>query len=434
MEEEELFMQITLAMVRKTMSYRYAVFILISLAYILVYFHRTSVAVMTPELTADFGIATTAIGLFGSMYFYAYALCQLPAGLLADHWGVRKTTSSTLLMASIGTGIFGWANTFSQALVSRFLVGMGVAFIYVSAMRVLADWFKHDEFTIYCGIFVSIGNAGSLMSAAPLVALMTAFGWRRAMTFISGITIVIVFLLFLFMRNKPADIGGADIADIEGSEVTGYTSLGVGESLQIVIKKYNFWTIAILFFVWYGTQMGFQALWAGPYLMNVYQLGKTQTGNILLFIPLGLIFGSTIAGIIADRIIKSKKKVVMIGVAMSILTWLILIFMIDSMSLPVIKLIMLIFGVFSGFEVVLWTNLKENIDPRIFGTGSGFLNIFVFSGAAIYQQILGVIIAKAPVVEGLLATSGFRAAFIFCAVSLSVAFMVFATQKHSTRY
>jgi sugar phosphate permease len=425
-------MQITLAMVKKTMSYRYVVFIMIALAYVLVYFHRTSIAVMTSELKAAFGVETTAMGLFGSMYFYAYALCQLPAGILADHWGSRKTTSLSMLLASGGTFLFVMANTFNQALASRFLIGMGVAFIYVCAMRIFADWFKHSEFTICNGLFVAIGNAGSLASAAPLVALMISAGWRGAMTLIGAVTVLIALFLYIFMRNKPAEIGGASIADIEGIRVTSYANIGhigVRESLGMIIRKYNFWTIAILFFVWYGTQMGFQALWAGPYLMNVYHLTQAQTGNMLMFIPVGLILGCLVAGFIADKVIRSKKKVILIGAGMSILTWLILIFMIDSMPLPMIELVMFTYGFFSAFEVVIWTNLKENIDARIFGTGSGFTNIFVFGGAALYQQILGIIIAKAPVVNNVISTSGFRSAFVFCAVSMSIAISVYATQR-----
>jgi len=99
------------------------------------------------------------------------------------------------------------------------------------------------------------------------------------------------------------------------------------------------------------------------------------------------------------------------------------------MPLRMIELVMFTYGFFSAFEVVIWTNLKENIDARIFGTGSGFTNIFVFGGAALYQQILGIIIAKAPVVNNVISTSGFKSAFVFCAVSMSIAISVYATQR-----
>lgn len=423
--------ELTLAMIRKTLAYRYAIYSVIALAYFLVYFHRTSSAVMAPELISAFGVAPTAIGLFGSMYFYAYALGQLPAGILADRWGARKTMTIFLFVAGFGAILFGKADSFSTALIARFLVGLGVGFIYVPTMRILADWFKKDEFATYSGIFVAIGNAGSLASAAPLVALMAAIGWRNSMISVGIVTLLITVLLFIFVRNKPTDIGGASIADIEGITTADSKLIGIRESLGIVVRKYNLWTIAVMFFVWYGTIMGFQGLWAGPYLMNVYYLTKAQAGNILMLIPIGMIFGCPIAGLIADKLIKSKKKVVMIGFTLNILTWIPLVFLIDAMSLNFLRVLMFVYGFFGGFYVVLFANVKENTDLKIAGTTIGILNAFAFIGGAIYQQLMASIIAKAPVTNNLTATSGFKSAFVLCLVTLIIALAFYATQKEN---
>jgi len=420
------------AKIRKTLTYRYVVYSVVALAYFLVYFHRTSTAVMAPELVRAFGIAPTAIGFFGSMYFYAYAIGQLPAGILADRWGARKTVSIFIFVAGLGAILFGWAGSFNTALVARFIVGLGVGFVYVPAMRILADWFEKDEFATYTGILVAVGNAGSLASAAPLVALMAAIGWRSSMTSVGLVSLVVAVLLYMFVRNKPTDVGGASIADIQGIPEASSTPIGIGESLRIVVKNYNIWTIAVIFFVWYGTIMGFQGLWAGPYLMNVYHLTQAQVGNILMIIPIGLIFGCPIAGIIADKLIKSKKKVVMIGFTLNILTWIPLVFMIDSMSLSFIRVLMFVYGFFGGFYVILFANVKENIDLRMAGTTIGFVNMFAFVGGAIYQQVMAGLIAKAPVTNKIIATSGFKSAFVLCLVTLVIGLAIFATQKEKT--
>jgi sugar phosphate permease len=426
--------ELTQAMIRKTLSYRYAVYAVVALAYFLVYFHRTSTAVMAPDLVTAFGIAPTAIGLFGSMYFYAYAIGQLPAGILADRWGARKTMSIFIVVAGVGAILFGRAGSFNTALVARFMVGLGVGFIYVPAMRILADWFKKDEFATYTGILVAVGNAGSLASAAPLVALMAAIGWRNSMTSVGIVSLVVAVILYMFVRNKPTDVGGASIADIQGIPISSPTPIGIGAGLGIVVRTYNVWTIAVMFFVWYGTIMGFQGLWAGPYLMNVYHLTKVEAGNILMIIPIGLIFGCPIAGIIADKWIKSKKKVLMIGAALNILTWIPLVFMIDSMSLSFIRVLLLVYGFFGGFYVVLFANVKENIDLRIAGTTIGFVNVFGFVGGAIYQQIMAGLIAQAPVTNNIIATSGFKSAFGLCLVTLVIALVFFATQKEKKEF
>jgi len=175
--------------------------------------------------------------------------------------------------------------------------------------------------------------------------------------------------------------------------------------------------------------MGFQGLWASPYLMNVYGLTKAQAGNLLMMIPLGMIFGCPISGVIADKVIKSKKKVVMLGVFLNILTWIPLIFIIDSMSLGTIRILLFIYGFFAGWFVVMYANLKEHIDLRMSGTATGFLNFFVFAGGAVYQQVMGVIVQKAPVVNKIIATSGFKNAFMLCLVTLIIALVFYATQK-----
>ena len=424
--------EMTQAMIQKTLSYRYVIYALVALAYFLVYFHRTSTAVMATDLTGAFGIAPTAIGLFSSMYFYAYAIGQLPAGILADKWGIRNTMSLFVLVAGLGAILFGMSNSFNTALVARFLVGLGVGFVYVPAMRFLADWFKKDEFATYSGVLLAVGNAGSLASTAPLVALMAAIGWRNSMTSVGIASLVVAVLLYLFLRNKPEDVGGANINDIQGITVASSTPLGIGESLGILVRNYNFWTIAAMFFVLYGTIMGFQGMWAGPYLMNVYHLTKAEAASILMLIPIGMIFGCPIAGVVADKLIKSKKKVVMIGVFMNILTWIPLVFMIDSMGLGLIRVLMFVYGFFGGFFVIMYANLKENIDLRMAGTGVGFLNVFVFGGGAIYQQVMAGIIAKAPVTNKIIATSGFKSAFVVCLVTLIVAAVFFATQKEKS--
>jgi Sugar phosphate permease len=363
------------------------------------------------------------------MYFYAYAIGQLPAGILADKWGIRKTMSLFVLIAGLGAILFGISSSFNTALVARFLVGLGVGFVYVPAMRFLADWFKKDEFATYSGILLAVGNAGSLASTAPLVALMAAIGWRSSMNSVGIASLVVAVLLYLFLRNKPEDVGGANINDIQGITAASSTPIGIGESLGILVRNYNFWTIAAMFFVLYGTIMGFQGMWAGPYLMNVYHLAKADAASILMLIPIGMIFGCPISGVIADKWLKSKKKVVMIGVLMNILTWVPLVFMIDSMGLGLIRVLMFVYGFFGGFFVIMYANLKENIDLRMAGTGVGFLNVFVFGGGAIYQQVMAAIIAKAPVTNKIIATSGFKSAFILCLVTLIVALVFYVTQK-----
>lgn len=417
------------AAVKKTLTYRYYIFVVIAIAYFFIYFHRTSTAVMAPELVSTFGISTTTVGFLGSLYFYAYALGQLPAGILADRWGARKTLTLFVSIMGLGAIVFGMAENLDIVLTGRFLVGLGAGFVFVPITRLLADWFRRNEFAVYVGILTATGNIGSLASSAPMVILMAVIGWRSTMSAIGAVSLLAALLIYIVVRNKPGEIGAASIASIENIEAVSVTPLGIIESLKILLRKYNFWTIAIMFFVLYGTIMGFQGLWGGPFLINVYHLTNEQVGKLLMLIPVGMIPGCIIAGILADKVVKSRKKVSVAGLFCYILTWIPLVIWTDSMSLGFIKILLFAYGFFGGIFTLMSANLQENLDLRMIGTGLGVLNFFAFSGGAVYQQIMAGIIDKAPVFNNLIAVSGFRNAFIFCLVTLILALAFYCTQK-----
>lgn len=417
------------AAIKKTLTYRYYIFSVIAIAYFLIYFHRTSTAVMASELVSAFGITPTEVGFLGSLYFYAYALGQLPAGILADRWGARKTLTLFITIAGLGAIIFGRAESFNAVLIGRFLVGLGAGFVFVPATRILSDWFKKNEFAVYVGVLTATGNVGSLASSAPLVLLMAAIGWRSSMSAIGIVSFITAILIYIFVRNKPYEINGASISDIENIKTTNITPLGISESLKILFSKYNFWTVSVMFFVLYGTIMGFQGLWAGPFLMNVYELTNEQAGKLLMLIPIGMIPGCFLSGILADKVVKSRKKVAVVGIICYIVSWVPLVFWTDSMSLNFIRVLLFSYGLFGGIFTLMSANLQENLDLRMVGTGLGVMNFFAFSGGAIYQQIMASIISKASVTNSIITVSGFRNAFVFCLVTLCLAFIFYSTQK-----
>src|SRR5260221_9873101 len=67
---------------------------------------EVSPSVMTSTLMNAFDISGVALGNFAACYFYAYLLLQIPAGLLLDRFGPRKTTTLAIAICAIGNIIF----------------------------------------------------------------------------------------------------------------------------------------------------------------------------------------------------------------------------------------------------------------------------------------------------------------------------------------
>jgi len=59
--------------------------------YFIGFFHRMSVGAIHEDLEREFGLSSASLAAFGSIYFYVYTVMQIPAGILADTLGARKT-------------------------------------------------------------------------------------------------------------------------------------------------------------------------------------------------------------------------------------------------------------------------------------------------------------------------------------------------------
>src|SRR5512136_1739841 len=157
--------------VKKVLSYRWAVFGVLALAYFFVYFHRVSTAVVSADLQTTFGVGAASIALLSSAYFYAYTVMQLPSGILTDSLGPRKTVSIFMLVAAVGAILTGIASTFELVIVGRLLIGTGLAMVYIPLMKILAAWYRKNEFASLSGILLAVGNIGALSAAGPLALI-----------------------------------------------------------------------------------------------------------------------------------------------------------------------------------------------------------------------------------------------------------------------
>jgi len=162
---------------QKVLHYRWLIFWILAFGYVMVYFHRLCPAVVAEDMRQDLSAGGGLLGLLGSAYFYPYALMQLPAGLLSDSWGPRKTISLFFSVAFIGSVVLGMAPNVYAAIVGRTIVGVGVAMLFVPTLKVLAEWFRVKEFAMMTGILMAMGGIGSYSAATPLAYISSWIGW-----------------------------------------------------------------------------------------------------------------------------------------------------------------------------------------------------------------------------------------------------------------
>ncbi len=400
--------------------YRWLIFALLALSYILVYFHRLCPAVLAVDIMRDLEAGGALTGLLGAAYFYPYALMQLPAGLLSDSWGARKTITFFFGVAFVGSLVLGYAPSVTTAIVGRTLVGLGVAMLFVPTMKILAEWFHAREFAYMTGILIAMGGVGTLTAATPLVLLSSAIGWRYSFVAVGGFTLVLAALVWIFVRNRPADFGWPSPFAVEK---TPPPAIRLAEGVRRVLTRPHFWPLTIWFFFNCGIFFSFAGLWGGPYLMQVYGLTRAESGRILSMIAVGMIVGSPSLSWLSDKVFKGRKPVLVIAAGAMVLITGLLAFRTDGMSRPGLYALVLCMSVFSSAIVVIaFTMNKELFPVRIAGTATGLINLFPFAGGAVFQPFLGYVLERYPKTGDAFTLPGYEAAFLVLFISSLVAF------------
>ncbi|HOP48620.1 MAG TPA: MFS transporter [Desulfobacteraceae bacterium] len=385
---------------KKMLNFRFIIFLILSIGYLLVYFHRLSLSVVADDLVRDFNTSASMMGLLGSVYFYIYALMQFPAGLMSDSLGPRKCVTSFLLIASAGSIIFGFAPNITVAFAGRILVGLGVSMVFIPTMKILAQWFRAREFALMAGILNAMGGMG-VLSGTWLLALMAAWiGWRASFVVIGVSTLVLVVAVWFIVSDKPEDKGWPSIDEIDNRgdiPVSPPESIPLLKGAKIVVSEKFFWPIAIWFFFDCGIFFGFGGLWGGPYLMHVYNMTKAEAGAILSMIAWGMIIGSPLLGLVSDKVLKSRKKVFIITSTILTLEMIFLYIFPSGLPRAVLYILFFIFALCSSSIVVVgFTAAKELFPVQIAGTSVGTVNLFPFLGGAVFMPILGRILDAYP--------------------------------------
>ncbi len=410
---------VTFEPLQKTLRYRWIIFWILAFGYVLVYFHRLCPAVVAIDMMRDLQAGGALTGFLSAAYFYPYAAMQLPAGLLSDSWGPRNTITLFFSVAFAGSLLLALAPSPFWAIMGRSLVGLGVAMLFVPTMKVLAEWFRIREFAMMTGILMAMGGIGSLTAATPLALLSAWIGWRLSFGVVAGFTFLLVVLVWVFVRDKPADFGWPSPRKTSPIEAP---AVGLAEGVKKVLGSFSFWPVAGWFFFDCAIFFSFGGLWGGPYLMQVYGYGKSQAGHILSMLAIGMIVGSPLLSYLSNNVFKARKPLLILSSAFTLAITGVFMLWVDRVPLVGLYGLCLLMGIFSSAIVVIgFTTTKELFPVQMAGTATGLVNLFPFAGGAVFQPLLGYILERQGRLGDAFTVEGYRQLFVVLFICAAIA-------------
>lgn len=418
------------AQIRQLNKRRWLIWIPATIAFMAAYFHRTVVGVVADNLMRDFAIERASdLGVLAAIYFYTYAAMQVPAGILADFFGPRRTIALALAVSAAGAALFGWAETLSALYAGRFLASLGVGLIFVNIVKIQAEWFRSREFATVSGLIVFIGNAGALLAATPLAFIVEALGWRAAFYIIAAYSAGMAAVCWLMIRNSPADAGLPTIAAIERHEGSAAAPppaerQSVGASIKTVLSNRHTWTPFFVSVAVYGVYMAILGVWGVPYFMQVYGMSRVMASNLIMVIVAGNMIGGPLMGYLSDRV--GFRSWPYTGItAFFLAVWLTLTVW-NGARPPEWALYPICFGIGLGMSGITLTVpcVKEVNPPHTTGIAAGLANSGPFIGAALMQPAFGWVLDthwQGAVEQGvkIYPLAAYQSAFWLCAAVLA---------------
>jgi MFS family permease len=369
-----------------------------SAGYFLSYAYRAINAIVAPDLVRDIGLDASELGVLTASYLVAFALFQIPLGVLLDRFGPRRVQATLLLVAAIGSVLFARGESAPALTVARALIGLGFAGGLMAGFKAVVLWLEPARHALANSTIMSFGGLGMIFATVPAEITMQAIGWRGLFVVSAVITVGVAALIFLVVPEHP------------GARHT----TSVTEQIRDVGRVYAdpfFWRLAPLVAATAGSQVGIHTLWAGPWFRDIMGFDRAAVALHLLGMALAFLAGTLLTGVIADVLGRrgiDQLRVMVGGLLLFGLSQVAIIT--EWTSVPM--LIWGVFGMTGQIGVLAYPRLSNHFGRERSGRAQTAMNLLLFMSAFASQSAIGAIIDLFPTTaDGGYAAQGYRSAF-----------------------
>jgi ACS family glucarate transporter-like MFS transporter len=394
------------------------------------YLERVNVSAVGTFMMRDLQLDQPMMGQLFSAFLLGYALCQYPAGLLADRFGPRRVLGfalfgwgiCTVLTAMVKNLIlFSWLRVFPTLLAIRFLLGVFESPTYPGAGRTISRWVGPTGRAQANAIVIAGISIGSALTPPLMAHLATAWGWQMALLLIAGPAFALAIVWLIYARDEPAEQTRLAPAGPRGAGKRVLTWLKIGGSARQLLTNKNLWVLTSSYAL-QGYISYIFVFWFFLYLVEVRHFDMLE-GSWLATMPWLLALVTTpVGGVISDLLVRR------LGYPWGRRLWPMLAMQLAAVLLFVgaraerpyfaVALLTLCQGLVMSVEGAFWASMIE-VAPEHAGAGGGILNMGGNLGGFLSPTVTPLVAASFGWVPALDIGAGLSVlgAFLWCWVT-----------------
>ena len=365
-------------------SYAWLVWSLAAISFGYAFFHRVTPSVMVSDLMAEFAVSGAVLGTLSALYFYPYVLLQVPLGAMLETFGTRILLSGCLLLAGVGSILFGLAHSIEVAYLGRFLIGFGSSVGFLGSLALASKWFPPHRFAFLAGLSMFVAMTSGMVAQAPLAYLIDIYGWRANILALGTAGFALSLLVFLFVRNQPASLEPATARPLANREKW----RELGSALKAVMRNADVWKVSLVAATMSGPMLVIGGLWGTPFLMVKFDLSRPEAAFFMSLLLLGWAVGAPVSGWLSDYI--GRRKPILVTGLVLICIMLAIVTGLENLPLGVVVACFVMVGMSGGGMTASFGLVKDVMPASLAGAATGVVNSMTVASGAILQPFVGL--------------------------------------------
>lgn len=282
------------------LQHKYVVLAVTTCAFISVGLAWVSYPPISNLVSIELHLSYVESGWITSTFGLAYALTQIPGGMLADRLGGTKALLFSLVAIGLAQLLSVAGGTLTAVLISRAIAGAGCGIVVPSSIRLLSSWFSKKELDWAMGVFGSGWGVSLIISYTTLPPLATGGSWRAPLLFTAALSLAVASVAVLPARWS---LGAESLR-----------SSAPGVAIRDLLSRKLF-ILTLPNFAALGVLVGVLA-WTPAFLTSTLHLSEVSAGRVVAIVGAMNILASFAGGLGAQRL--GKRRVIALSMLLSL--------------------------------------------------------------------------------------------------------------------